>query len=66
MENELGGGNFIYSEMLKLLMIFQLTVPGFTHLLVHQKKVKIGFTHQWVVHQLSILWFTHSLKLQLF
>ena len=29
------------------------------------KKIKIGFKHQWVIHQLSMLWLTHSLEVHL-
>ena len=50
MENKLGCGDFLYSRMTNLPMIFQLTVPGFTHLAVHQKinKDMVYTTQQWV------------------
>ena len=38
LENEMVCGNFISYQLINLLDIWQLTVPGFTHLVVHQKK----------------------------
>ena len=54
LDNRLGCGNIISSRLLKLLVFWQLTMPGFKHLVVHQKTKK-WFTHQWVFHQLSML-----------
>ena len=40
LENKLGSGKFISSLFLNLMLIWKLTVPGFTHLVVHQKTNK--------------------------
>ena len=47
-------------EVTIILVVWKLTMSGFTHLVVHQKYIKIWFTHQYVVHQLSMLCFTNS------
>ena len=43
--NRLVCGNVLSYSMLKLMVIWKLTVPGFTHLVVHQKYIYIYGLH---------------------
>ena len=50
-DNIMGCGSIMYYQMLNLIVIWKLTMPVFTHLVIH-KKNKNWFKHQQVVHQL--------------